>query len=388
MAPLAANGFAPDALPMINIPAAPHPGNYSFNGSTTIPGLEPPSGPHWEPLDENAFYRTMYTVISLFCMIILASMLGSRAKHLGINNLKSMNLMRFLVIALYVTAMAFVVAAGIFQSIGTNQPNVCFVGSYVCLAFYVANKAFMYMFLVERAHSIRAPYTSRLKDKVWCFWQLMTGAGFTVLVLTAFMYPHTRLVARKCEMGLPMAVSLSLLVFDTLINFTLTAVFIWLIRPLLAFQRTSNSNSKSYFRDKFKTFLSVLYARRPVTSGSKSGPYRQEVTRSVVSQVERLVWKTIGATVLMVMPTIGNLVALNAVGGREHAWICYTVCTADITWSVCIIHWLTVDPLEVNNHPTDTAELDSRVSRADAGSPLQTLRRSSTTTEMSTAEKK
>lgn len=237
-----------------------------------------------------------------------------------------MNLMRFLVIVLYVTAMMFVTSAAIFQSIGTNQATVCFVGSYVCLAFYVLNKALMYMFLVERAHSIRAPYTSRLKDKVWCFWMVSTGAGFVVLVLTAFMYPHTELVINKCEMGLPMGVSIALLTFDTFINFTLTAVFIWLIRPLLAFRRTSNPDSKSYFRDKLKTSFSALCSRIPA---STSRPYHQEVTQSVVSRVEWLVWKTIGGTFLIVLPTIANLVSLTAMGGREHAWICYTVCTAD-----------------------------------------------------------
>lgn len=299
-----------------------------------------------------------------------------------------MNLMRFLVVLLYITAMLFVVSASIFQSIGTNQPNVCFAGSYVCLAFYVANKALMYMFLVERAHAIRAPYTSRLKDKVWCFWQLMTGFGFVVIVLSAFMYPHTKLVLNRCKMGLPMAVSISLLVFDTLINFTLTAVFIWLIRPLLAFHRSSNPDSKSYFRDKLKTSFGALCARIPITLGSTSGPYHQEATQSRVSQVEQLVWKTIIGTILVVLPTIANLVSLNAVGGREHAWICYTVCTADITWSVCIIHWLTVDPLEVDNHPTKTRAHRLRIPRPDVETPEQILRSPSTMTDMMTPEKK
>ncbi|TID19455.1 Helicase [Venturia nashicola] len=377
MAPPKPGHLMPDALTKTitlrnSIPQmdpAPHPGNHSLNESMTVPGYDP----SWLPVEKNSSYRTYYTIISLFCMIVLALMLGSRAKHLGINNLKSMNLMRFLVIALYILAMGFVASASIFQSIGVHQPAICFVGSYVCLAFYVASKALMYMFLVERAHSIRAPYTSRLHDKVWCFWQLMTGVGFIVLVLSAFMYPHTKLVAGNCEMGLPMIISISLLVFDTLINFTLTAVFIWLIRPLLAFRRTSNPDSQSYFRDKFKTSFSALCARIPVTLGRKSGPYHQEVTRSDVSKIERLVWKTIGGTILIVLPTIANLVSLTVVGGREHAWICYTVCTADITWSVCVIHWLTVDPLEVNDRPTETPALHRKASQPDVDKSVQIL---------------
>ncbi|QDS70460.1 hypothetical protein FKW77_009935 [Venturia effusa] len=372
------------ALTTINSTGAP----YSWEGPPPQGVAGPGVAPAYVPVDSNVLFRTSYTAVSLLCMVTLALMLGSRAKHLGITNLKSMNLMRFLVIVLYLTAMMFVTSAAIFQSIGTNQANACFAGSYVCLAFYVLNKAVMYMFLVERAHSIRAPYTSRLKDKVWCFWQLMTGAGFLGIVLTAFMYPHTKLVIGKCEMGLPMAVSVTLLLFDTLINFTLTGVFIWLIRPLLAFRRTSNPDSKSYFRDKFKTSFGALRARIPITLASKGGPYHQEVTRTVANRVERLVWKTIGGTILVVLPTIANLVSLTAVGGREHAWICYTVCTADITWSVCVIHWLTVDPLEVDSRPTATPSPALRPSRPDAESPDQAQRSSSATTEMSTPLKK
>lgn len=278
--------------------------------------------------------------------------------------------------------------AAIFQAIGTNQPSICFAGSYACLAFYVANKALMYMFLVERAHSIRAPFTSRLKDKVWCFWQILTGTGFVALVLTAFMYPHTKIILGKCEMGLPMAISIALLLFDTLINFTLTAVFVWLIRPLLAFRRTSNPDSKSYFRDKLRTSFSALLARNPPTLESTSGPYHQALTRSVVPRVERLVWKTIGGTVLIILPTIANLVSLTALGGRTHAFVCYSVCTADITWSICVIHWLTVDPLEVDSHPTATPALHLRALRPDVETPVQPSRSSSTTNETATPLKK
>lgn len=51
---------------------ASHPGNYSFNGPITTPGLIP----EWSPVESNALYRTTYTIISLVCMIILALMLG------------------------------------------------------------------------------------------------------------------------------------------------------------------------------------------------------------------------------------------------------------------------------------------------------------------------
>jgi hypothetical protein len=241
-----------------------------------------------------------------------------------------MSFMRILVIALYATAMMFVASAAIMQNgIGINQPIVCHVGSYICLAFYVLNKALMYMFMIERAHSIRAPYTRRLKDLVWCFWMLFSGVGFAVLVIIAFLYPHTRESQGTCEMGLPEGVSVALLLYDVLINFSLTAVFIWLIRPLLAFHRSNDPDSKSYFRDQLRITFSKTFAWIPIRLPDSGGPYRQAVNQSIVGQIERLVWKTIAGTLLIVMPTIANLVSLTAMGGREHAWVCFTVCTAD-----------------------------------------------------------
>lgn len=242
-----------------------------------------------------------------------------------------MNFMRFLVIALYLTAMMFVASAAIVQSIGANQFYLCYAGSYVCLAFYILNKAMMYMFMVERAHSIRAPYSRRFKDYVWCFWMFLTGLGFAVLIPIAFIYPHTQLVGpnSRCEMGLPMAVSVSLLLFDAFINFSLTAVFIWLIRPLLAFRRTRDPDSKSYFRKRLGSSFNALCTHIPIKLPSTGGPYHQAVNQSIVGRVERLVWKSIAGTILIVMPTIANLVSMTAIGGREHAWICFTVCTAD-----------------------------------------------------------
>jgi hypothetical protein len=264
--------------------------------------------------------------------------LGSRAKHLGVNNLKSMNFMRFLVIALYITSMIFVAVAAILETgLGINEPSVCHAGSYVCIAFYILNKALMYMFMIERAHSIRAPYTSRLKDYVWCFWMLFAGIGFAVLVTLAFVYPHSQHyhhtgdagMDNECEIGLPRGISIALVLYDTGINFSLTAVFIWLIRPLLAFQRTRDPDAKSYFRDRLSKSLNTVCTWIPIKLPNTGGPYHQAVSQSLVGAVEWLVWKTLAGTVLIVIPTIANLVTLTAIGGQERGWVCFTVCTAD-----------------------------------------------------------
>jgi hypothetical protein len=243
-----------------------------------------------------------------------------------------MNFVRFLVITLYVTAIVFVASTAILQiGIGINEDIICNAGSYMCITFYILNKALMYMFMIERAHSIRAPYTRRLKDYVWCFWMLFSGVGFAVIVVLAFIYPHKGTTPdHTCRLGLPKGVSIALVLYDTGINFSLTAVFIWLIRPLLAFHRTSDPNSKSCFRDRLtKSFNTACGWIPTIRLPNSGGPYHQTVNQSLVNAVEWLVWKTLAGTVLIVMPTIANLVTLTAMGGKELAWVCFTVCTAD-----------------------------------------------------------
>jgi hypothetical protein len=240
--------------------------------------------------------------------------------------------MRFLVIALYMAAIVFVGAAAIMETgVGINSPALCNAGSYMCVALYCLNKVLMYMFLIERAHSIRAPYTRRLKDWVWLTWMLVLGVGFPLLVGLAFFSPLKGLspADQKCRIGLPRKVSITLVIFDTWINFSLTAVFIWLLRPLLAFHQTNDPNASSYFRHWFRKTFNTVGVWIPFKFPQSSGPYHQPVNQSLVRAVEWLVWKTLAGTVLIVIPTIANLSLLTVMGGREQAWLCFTICTAD-----------------------------------------------------------
>lgn len=65
---------------------------------------------------EAPYARTIYTVVSLLCMLLLASMLGFRAKQLQFNNLLAINFIRLIVVTLYMLAIAFVIAAAILLS--------------------------------------------------------------------------------------------------------------------------------------------------------------------------------------------------------------------------------------------------------------------------------
>ncbi|KAF2434903.1 hypothetical protein EJ08DRAFT_569705, partial [Tothia fuscella] len=269
---------------------------------------------------------------------------GSRAKHLSIGIIRGMSFMRCLVIAMYITGLNFVAAGAIIETgMGMNSPILCRAGTYICLSFYLISKVLMYMFIVERAHSIRAPYTRRFHDWVWCGWMGVLVVGFTSLSVLAFMQPVAALGDDdgKCRIGLPRTASIVLVMFDIFINFSLTGVFLWLLRPLLAFHQTSDPERRSYFRHRLLKYLESACCWTPFKFSRSNGPYRPALNTSLVKAVEVLVWKTFVGTVLIVIPTIVNLSLLYRMGGREQGWMCFTICTIDVTWAVCVIHWLT-----------------------------------------------
>lgn len=78
--------------------------------------------------------------------------LGSRLRHLRLNDVRAMNTVRQLVVLLYCFAMAFIVSSAILQSgLQLVDYQQCFAAIIICLIFYVGAKVLMYLFLVSEA---------------------------------------------------------------------------------------------------------------------------------------------------------------------------------------------------------------------------------------------
>lgn len=88
--------------------------------------------------------------------------------------------------------------------LGLSYPRVCQTAIIICLVFYVGSKVIMYMprqrtldciqadmyrylFLVERAHAIRAPKLSRFKDWLWIASNLFIAVGFGSIAVCGFI---------------------------------------------------------------------------------------------------------------------------------------------------------------------------------------------------------
>ncbi|OCL05032.1 hypothetical protein AOQ84DRAFT_414522 [Glonium stellatum] len=313
---------------------------------------------------EAPYARTIYTIISLLCMLLLASMLGFRAKQLRSNNLLEMNFIRLIIVILYMLAIVFVIAAAIVESgLGLYTFAICRTAIFICLVFYVSSKVSMYIFLVERAHALRAPYLRRTHDWVWLAGMIVVASGFGTIAVFAFVYPLTDLATTdgKCHIGLPLKVTIPLLSFDAIINLALTGVFIYLLQPLLSFGGLSNTSP--LWPNKLTSCIRrVLKIKERLDSD-----YSSPINRNFLKSIEALLWKSLIGSVLVTLPTVANLGLLYHMKGRELGWLCFTICTIDVTWAVCVIHWLTVDPIEIDGG-TMTLLVRSDINNSSLGS--------------------
>ncbi|OCK84811.1 hypothetical protein K432DRAFT_344472 [Lepidopterella palustris CBS 459.81] len=275
---------------------------------------------------EAPYARTIYTVVSLVCMLLLASMLGFRTKQLHFSNLKAINFIRLLIIILYMLAIAFVISAAVVENgLGLSSFPICHTAIIICLVFYVGSKVTMYIFLAERAHAMRAPYLRRAHDWIWLAGMLMVGIGFGSIAVVAFTFPVANLSVMdgRCRIGLPLKVTIPLLSFDAIINLVLTGVFIHLLRPLLSFGGISDISPLwvNRWMDKIRGMLK--------TKEAPSSALLCPANRSLLRSVEVLLWKSLFGSILVMLPTVANLGLLYHMKGRELGWLCFTVCTID-----------------------------------------------------------
>ncbi|KAF2659075.1 hypothetical protein K491DRAFT_592012 [Lophiostoma macrostomum CBS 122681] len=293
---------------------------------------------------ESQASRTIYTVMSLFCLSLLTGMLGYRARQMERQSLKALSLTRILVLVLYTLAICFVTSATVVESgLSLSSPSICHSAIVICLAFYVSSKATMYIFLVERAHVLRAPYIGRAHDWIWLVGMLSIATGFGSIAICGFLWPIADLSVNdgRCRIGLPLKVTMPLLCFDVCINMALTGTFIYLLRPLLQFSGTPDPNTPA---NRFTKSIRKLFQSEDRRSSMDVYPENQPFLRSI----KALLWRSLIGSMLVMLPTVGNLAALYSLKGRELGWLCLTMCTFDVTWAVCVIHWLTAGSTEVD----------------------------------------
>ncbi|KAH7357442.1 hypothetical protein BKA66DRAFT_574439 [Pyrenochaeta sp. MPI-SDFR-AT-0127] len=322
------------SAPVLNFPSTVHHALASRSDGLMFRPREPGD----EGYGETTSSRTVYTVVSMFCISLLAGMVGYRVRQTDRHQLKSSSLTHILIYLLYFFSALFVLSAAVIESgLGLASFRVCRGAIILCLAFYVGSKVIMYLFLVERAHALRAPYVRRTRDWLWVIGTLTIAVVFGTIAVAGFVWPIANISKKdgRCRIGLPQYVTIPLLSFDVLINILLTLVFVFLLSPLI---RSGSHSTAAFPASRFTKCLGSLW-RRPRPSHSLDLRPANQVR---AKKIERLLWRTFIGSCLVLIPTVGNMASLTSLKGRELGWVCLTICTFDVTWTVGVLHWLTV----------------------------------------------
>lgn len=192
---------------------------------------------------------------------------------------------------------------------------------------------------VERAHTIRAPYKKRTKDYLWLASMVLVVVGFGVIAIMAFVWPVAEIstINGKCYIGLLFKVTAPLLIYDIGINIAFTVLFLYLLWPLVKFQRQRSGQGSG-------DWPQWLFSRKRHTGPLPDGKTDMEMARPgarptshdpanerFMRTLRRLVWKTVIGGTLVMLPTVANLVVLFVLNGHEQGWLCLTICTLDGT---------------------------------------------------------
>lgn len=208
-----------------------------------------------------------------------------------------------------------------------------------------------YLFLVERAHALRASKKCRLHDWLWVIPTTLIIIGFGSIAIVGFFYANDAInpADNLCHIGLPRTVTIPLLCFDVLIQVILTFSFIYLLGPVIRLNDISGSRR---------------IASRLASAASNCDWFRRRRGGLVVHnlgnpqvarRIEKLLWRTFIGSCLVLFPTVANMIQLTILHGRERGFICLTLCTLDgmiylplvssntesaVIWAICVLHWL------------------------------------------------
>jgi len=275
---------------------------------------------------EPARDRTIFTVLALLFMMVLAFLFGARIRQFKRSLRMRRNLMSLLLIFMLLDVMCYIiVSAAMVAGQGLYTYALCSAGTFVCLAFYLAIKGTVYIFMVERIHIVRAPFVRRSKDKLYLSCLAMAAVFYTSITVVSFMYRVTELRASdgRCHFGIRAVASWPTLAANIFTNLVLTGIFFYLLRPVVK-PHSSTSIPAPSSQQSNKTFW---------------GPRANE---SVVQRnIRTLLWKSIVASLLLEIPLAANMIQFIITKGEELGMICLIICMVDVFWDCLVLYWLT-----------------------------------------------
>lgn len=170
-------------------------------------------------------------------------------------------------------------------------------------------------------------------------WFFVTGsavviAGFTGIAVVAFMDPVAGMSAidGRCRIGIPQHTTIPLLSYDIFLNILLTFVFAYLSSPLV---RSGKLSATAFPASRLTKWLGNICSR---SRAKNSLIQANQSNKASVKKMERLLLRTLVGSVLVMIPTIGNVAALTGLQGRELGWVCLISCSSDGSSAAAVVN--------------------------------------------------
>lgn len=182
------------------------------------------------------------------------------------------------------------------------------------------------MFLLERAHVVRAPFLRRRTDDwVWLGGTILLFLSFGAITIWAYIGPYADLnpVDGRCRIGIAKIPGILLLVFDALINGLLTAIFIVLLLPVVEFRKETSSHYRQGNTPQVNRFRKALRNIRSLRFKEDT-----EADRFLMS-IKKMLWKNAVGSALTFTASASNLIVFFSGHGRQVAFVCFAACMAD-----------------------------------------------------------
>lgn len=159
---------------------------------------------------------------------------------------------------------------------------------------------------------------------------LIICGGFGTIAIIGYLSPVVELskLDGRCRIGLPPRVSFPLLCFDVAVNFLLTGVFFWLLRPVLNFHGLLKMSAWFGERLTSKVKQSVRKREIEVDTATEGASLKSAMNKNI----KTLLWKCLVGSTLVMLPTVANMAQFYIMNSRELGWVCLTICTFDGKW--------------------------------------------------------
>ncbi|KAI8878537.1 hypothetical protein K501DRAFT_325979 [Backusella circina FSU 941] len=240
-------------------------------------------------------------IVSLLSLTIMSGLFGIKTFNV---QFKFLSYSRWLVLVLYVLSWAFTMTATIFVSTNNGDFISCFLSEMACDIFYSGTKITIYSWLIEKIWVVSHSRTSRLRTPSYRFHIILMLPYIAILTLMIVFHIAELEEDGLCIIGLKPVASIPLLIYDFVFNTYMTILFI----------------------------IPLMNTGKSVTVDWKA------------SRLHEVARRTLFASIVSLLVSFANILALTILQGRERGVLCLTCCTVDVTINVVTIHWVTNNP--------------------------------------------